>query len=529
MTTTSTHVPRRSWARTARRPVTTLLVAAVAISACSDDDGVDLADAGARAGGAAASVGAETTLPVAPTTSVPIGTGSVAGIAPAVVIGEIGLDAELRFLRGDGTHLYATGSGGVVVRIDPRTGDVDAHEVEGLSGERVLPSVADTTIWLSDLDGTEVVGLDRTTFTKGPVLDVGSPAGLVFAGPDGATWMEVTAAPGALVRLDPATGEVGEPVALDGEGEAVGSASGFGSIWVPRFDSNEILRLDATGTLVQRVPTGVAPMFAHVGADAVWFVNQVDATLGRIDPETLDVTVTDLSTDGLLAERPTGPVTTTDAIWVMVSALDDPTAIVLRIDASSGAVVGRRSLPGGRRIDQLSGLATVGDRVFVLDRPARTLLELDPEEFLRDASADPNARTEEVVGTRQEGEAEIRALVEEVFDAGTDPDRMAELIEHGASLHEAIAGFKAFFEEHLPGEQYRGELLAVDHGDDIADIAGIDYAVTVGGSPVVEPQRGEVRHVDDRWLLTRDTFCALVGLGGIECAPVVVATDLRRH
>lgn len=526
MTTTSIHVPRRSWTRTARLPVTTLLVAAVAISACSDDDGVDLAAAGASTGGADAAVGVETTLPVAPTTSVPIGTVSVAGIAPAVVIGEIGLDAELRFLRGDGIYLYATGLGGVVVRIDPRTGDVDAREVQELAGDHLLPSVTDTTIWLSDLDGTYVVGLDRTTFTEGPVLDVGRPAGLVFAGPDGATWMEVPAAPGALVRLDPATGEVGEPVALDGDGEAVGSASGFGSIWVPRFDSNEILRLDAAGTLVQRVPTGVAPMFAHVGADAVWFVNQVDATLGRIDPETLDVTVTDLSTDGLLAERPTGPVTTTDAIWVMVSALDDPTAIVLRIDASTGAVVGRRSLPGGRRIDQISGLAAVEDRVFVLDRPARALLELDPEEFLRDASADPNASAEAAAGVPQEAEAEIRVLVEEVFDAGTDPDRMAEMIEHGASLHEAIAGFKEFFEVHLPGEQYRGELIAVDHGPEFATI---DYAVTVGGSPVVEPQRGAVRHVDDRWLLTGDTFCALVELGGIECAPVVVANDLRRH
>lgn len=512
MSTTRTHVPSPS--SKSRVPLTALLVTAITLSGCSDDD-PDLTETGTRAGGAAL-VDAQPT----PATDVPDASIAVPQLAPAVVVRAIDVEHELRFLRSDGAHLYAAGAGGLVARIDPRTDDLETRHVAGLDGDHVLPSVVGSTIWLSDLDGTALVGLDRATLEPGPAIDLGSSAGLVFEGPDGATWMEVTAAPGALVRFDPVSGDVDLRVEPDGAGEVVGSATGFGSIWVPRFDSNEILRLDADGALVDRVAAGVAPMFVHVGADAVWFVNQVDATLGRIDPATLGVTVTDLSADGLLLERPVGPVMTGDAIWVMASALDDRTAIVVRTDLSTGEVVGRRALD--RRIDQTSGIAVADDRVFVLDRSARAVLELDADEFLRKVPDPPGA----VDDVDAEAEAAIRAVVEDVFDVGTGPDRMAAMIEDGSSVHAAIAGFKGFFEEHLPGEHYRGELIAVRLEGDVADI---EFVVSAGGAPVVEPQRGHVRRTDGGWVLTRDTFCALVALGGIECDPVVVANDLRRR
>src|SRR5690606_13462286 len=119
-------------------------------------------------------------------------------------------------------------------------------------------------------------------------------------------WIEASEPPAGLRPFDPTTSMAGDLVVLDESGEIVGSAAGFGSLWVPRFEANEIVRLDLDGRPVETVATGIGPANLRAVGDDLWFVNRIDGTLGRLDAGPLDVLTVDLNAGGPAIEGPRG-------------------------------------------------------------------------------------------------------------------------------------------------------------------------------------------------------------------------------
>lgn len=429
---------------------------------------------------------------------------------------------DLGFLISDGEALWATGADGVVVRIQPDSGEVDEVTVgDGSIKGQLLPTVDDDVLWLSAIQGSHVVRLDRTSLDADPPTELTGVMGLVLEGPDGQMWMERTGPPAALQRLGPNGALDGETVEIDAESEAVGSATAFGSLWMPLWDRNEVVRLGPDATILERIETGVGPAYVRVAADALWIANTVDGTLQRIDPDTLEIATVDLNAAGDTVERPSAITATSDAVWTRAGRLDDRRAIVFRIDPDSGEIVGRRTLPDGQMLDQLGGMAAVGDRLFVLDRPGRELLELNVDQFTDPHSSPPGTADAAETAVDADAVRQVEETVRTLLSRSTSPEQMAAMIVDGERLGEQVEAFKQFFRDNLPGENYEGDTPFVDVTGEAADV---EFHVVVAGRPIVDAIPGRLVRVDGEWELTSASFCRLVATGDIPC-PADLAAD----
>ncbi len=463
-----------------------------------------------------APAGSAVTAPTTPDAPPTAATSSAPGrmideVLEALVLSTIDVAPNLAFPRSDGDHIWATGRDGLVVRVDPSSGVVDELVIDGLDG-RLLPTVADGAIWLAELGASHVVRIDRATLEAEPPLEVAGPVGLVVAGSDGRLWIESSEPPAGLRPFDPVAGTTGELVVVDDRGEVAGSAWGFGSLWAPRFEGNEIVRLDADGAPLGTVATGVGPADVRPVGDRLWFVNRIDGTLGRLDPGTLDVVTVDLNAGGPPIDTPSGVVGNSDDVWTLAASIVDGTAIVFRVDARTGEVIARRTAPQGLHIDAVGGLAMVGDRLFLLTTSTAELLELDVDDFTTEANP---ARSVPTTPLTSDDEAAVRSALETLFASTTTTDEMAERIDRGATLTTAIAAFKQFFDDNFAGQTVGANVIGVRVVDDRAEA---DYTITVSGAPIIEVQTAAlIRAGDGAWQLERTSFCALVALGGIDC------------
>jgi streptogramin lyase len=507
----------------ARRAFACMLVATVVVG-CGDDASPD-ADAGAATEQSDADVPAPTSTPTE--TAVPsdpsspptgVDPGDVLPLVDAVVVNTIELPrGDLGFLVSDGEALWATGGDGALVRVDPDSGDVEELTIGGgLITGPLLPAVTDDGIWFSAIQGSHIVRFDPNTRTADPPIEVPGVVGLVHVGPGEQMWMEVTGPPAGLLPVDPVSGAVGEVTPIDTDGEVVGAVVAFDSMWVPLYEDRTVLRLNENGAVVDRVPSGVGPAFVREVRGMLWHPNRIDGTISRIDPDGLDVTTVDLNDTGDTIEQPSGIAATDNAIWTRAARLDDSVAIVFRIDQGAAEVVGRRTLPGGLRIDAIGGMASFGDRLFVLDRPGRVLLELDVDQFAEVNPMQPTEPDEAVSPDESAVHDAIRALL----STATTPPEMQMGIVDGDGLADQVIAFKQFFEDNLPGEVYEGDTLSVRLD---GDQANVEFFVTVAGAPVGEPIPGTMVLEDGRWLLTAASFCRLVATGGIDCPAGVVA------
>jgi virginiamycin B lyase len=114
-------------------------------------------------------------------------------------------------------------------------------------------------------------------------------------------------------------------------------AFGEGSVWVSNFDDNSVSRVDpATNSIVATIPVTLEPTGVTVGAGSVWVTNHRAGTISRIDPGTNRV-VAEISVG---PPGPSGPqvlAAATGAIWVTV-----PNAMALvQVDPASNAVATR--------------------------------------------------------------------------------------------------------------------------------------------------------------------------------------------
>ena len=522
MQTTRTHTHARNTnGGTWCRALTGMLIAVVLVAACGDEEptGADDPDAAADASGPIHTESIPETKAETTVTSAANDTDDTLPLVDAVVVDTIELPrGDLGFLFSDGEALWATGHDGAIVRIDPDTGHVDELAIgDGLIRGPLLPSVTDDEIWFSEILGSNIVRLDPSSLTSDPPIEVAGAPGQVLVGPGEQMWM-TTGPPAGLHALDPDTRTLGDFVSIDTDGEAIGAAVAFESIWVPLYDDRTVLRLDETGAVTDRVPSGVGPSYVREAHGMLWHPNWIDGTISRIDPDGLQVTTIDLNSAGDTIEQPSGISATSDAVWVRAAGLNDRAAIVFRIDPDTAEIVGRRTLPGDRRVDHISNMATFQDRLFVLDRSARALLELDVDQFAAD---DPTSVSGDDDESMPPDELALRDTLRTLLSTPTSPDDMQLAIRDGERLADQVRAFKQYFDDNLPGEPYEGEVLSVRLDGDRADI---EFFVTVAGEPVVEPIPGTMVREDGRWLLTAKSFCRLVATGDITCPADLTAT-----
>jgi DNA-binding beta-propeller fold protein YncE len=201
------------------------------------------------------------------------------------------------------------------------------------------------------------------------------------AGDGGSVWAADNESLG-LARIDPATNQVVQRVALNADPFAI--ALGYGSLWVTSFfhDPHEVLRvdpvsgrvLDTITDLAQDGGTGIA-----VGDGAVWVACTYARSLVRIDPST------DRVTPGIPTERyPLAVSAGRGAVWVR----NEESSSISRVDPKVNrvsATVGGISPPIGRSGEDAmalgpDGLWVTGAQLQLVD-PARNRVKAKIDVF----------------------------------------------------------------------------------------------------------------------------------------------------
>jgi YVTN family beta-propeller protein len=158
------------------------------------------------------------------------------------------------------------------------------------------------------------------------------PCGIL--GVDGTVWVS-NYGDNTLVTVDPASGEVGDPVPTGGA--PCGLASGAGSIWVEDFGSDQVTRISAgDGTVQATYDVGDQPYDVTFADGAAWATNYGDGTVSRIDAGSGKVTSID--TGG----TPIGIAPAGGKVWVGlgvqgIAAIDTRTGVVSDTLATDGA------------------------------------------------------------------------------------------------------------------------------------------------------------------------------------------------
>jgi DNA-binding beta-propeller fold protein YncE len=199
-----------------------------------------------------------------------------------------------------------------------------------------------------------------------PAVDLGGGAYAGIAGGAGSIWVAHDVAEGGIDRVDPATGEGTDHVALprasavtatdDGVWAAYGGA-GRATRNLARIDPRTVR---ATGA---RLDAGRDPVALAVGDGSVWVVNRAPGTLTRIDARSG-------RTRKVIAvgRRPTAVAVGTRAVWVLNGGDDTLT----RVDPATNQPVDAPLSLG----KQLEDIALAGGRLWVAAAD-RTVTVLD--------------------------------------------------------------------------------------------------------------------------------------------------------
>lgn len=184
-------------------------------------------------------------------------------------------------IGSDGTSIWAC-SGSDIVRIDPTTNAIVARvpaRKVWVQGQLVWLA---GRIWiLTGEDADQLVGVDTETLEIGPPIDLGENCADLAAGAD-ALWVVCTPG-GHVLRIDPASGTVSDPIAV---AEASQASVGADAVWV--IGSEGVVRIDLDDHSTRVIETGLlAGPFPTIWAsdDAVW-VHGDAPNLTVIDPST---------------------------------------------------------------------------------------------------------------------------------------------------------------------------------------------------------------------------------------------------
>jgi YVTN family beta-propeller protein len=251
-----------------------------------------------------------------------------------------------------------------VVRLDPRTGRVDAS----LRMRSVDLALGKGSVWFPSYSRGRlaVIRVNPETLRVVSAIRTGTWPHSVAVGAGG-VWV-ANSAPffrrGSLVRIDPRTNRVsGRPVPLGRAPARI--AVGAGGVWVTDALDRTVTRVDPDGRrVVARIRVGRQPYGVAVGASSVWVSNVDDGTVSRIDPRRNRVVATIR-----VGRSPYGLATTAGAVWV--ADLGDGT--VARIDPRTNRVVRRLHL-GGEPL----AVAASGSSVWVAGNSEGRISRLAP-------------------------------------------------------------------------------------------------------------------------------------------------------
>ena len=168
----------------------------------------------------------------------------------------------------------------------------------------------------------------------------------------------------SLVRLDPATGEVGRDGRTGAGPEGV--AAGFDSIWVVAQDAGRLLRIDpATNAVGAQVELGVGARLVEAGPDAMYVAHYADGAILRVDPATNAV-----ASSEAVCEGPQAMAVLDARVWVTCTLSDE----LVALDATTLEEVA--SVPVEGSPDSVA--ATADGRLVVVAEEGPTLVMVDP-------------------------------------------------------------------------------------------------------------------------------------------------------
>ena len=165
------------------------------------------------------------------------------------VIARVPLNALADGIAFDGSSLWIKTTGnGKLVQIDPTRAKIKARYPVGtptpgwpsFGAPDEWVATDDGTVWVTDQPSNRVLGVDRLTGKVTTQVRVTTPWDV---------------------------------------------ASGFGSLWVPLFDVDELDRVADDGTIVKQIPIP-NPTAVAIGAGSVWVVAHRVGKVMRIDPTT---------------------------------------------------------------------------------------------------------------------------------------------------------------------------------------------------------------------------------------------------
>ena len=206
----------------------------------------------------------------------------------------------------------STGREESVIRLGAISGFGSAHVAAGRAG-----------LWVADGD-RRIGRLDLTLAKMTDPTSLAAPrderADAFFSSvavSGDAIWILGDANDRTLWRIDPASGDVVERIALDFVPKDV--ATGDGAVWVTSQLDDTVSRIDTeTHEVTATTNVGKGAAGVAVGAGSVWVANAIDGTISRIDPATARVTETIE-----IAGSPEDIVVGKGAVWVVAHEITD--------------------------------------------------------------------------------------------------------------------------------------------------------------------------------------------------------------
>lgn len=246
-----------------------------------------------------------------------------------------GADALWVALRtGLNPSLYSEPS---LVRLNLTTGAVE--ETIDLGGAPDFAIRVGDSIWLTNSPTShaapgELVELDWATGQVRGRTPLNGPAGALTFG-DGSLWVMLSGdkvSDGAnLVRVDPATrAAVGPPIHVS-DRRSINVTYAEGAIWATAHEDGMLARIDPATGSIQKLRVGNFPVGVVFAGDSLWVANRGDGTVSRVDPKTMQLRGEPIH----VGKNPTWVAAFAESVWV--SNQDDGT--VSRIDATTGQIV----------------------------------------------------------------------------------------------------------------------------------------------------------------------------------------------
>ena len=420
--------------------------------------------------------------------------GTVSRVDPSTarVIKTVVVDPRLSHLATDGTQVWFSTTAGSVGRIDPQF-DTVSHlaqvaplDLSQSKSDRPLSTGLDA-LWLADPGGL-VVRIDPRTGRTTPPVEVGAGVVALAVGPSG-TWV-ANRWDGTVSHVD-ATQAVAATIPVGPGPRAVAVTPD--AVWVVDDRDDRVLRIDpATNVVVATVPVPGAPRVLATGGGSLWVGGGDDDTLTRIDPRT-DRVVRRVR----LGSRPQGLVAAGGLLWVTTgpthAAAVTARGGVLRMDVQDELTTLDPAFaePG---VAQQLAYATCGRLVVNAAEESREGFALVPDLAASVPVAEQGSR---VFRFRVPAGRTFAPPSRETITAGTfqhviervmDPSTAAP----GSSLLPRVVGlqdFQAHRSAHIAGLQVRGDTLTITLEEPSANLLPVLATTTFCAVPLGTPSR----------------------------------------